>query len=230
MRTPAKTPAGALVVAMGKSMTADRLGLASRTAWKSTVREDAKRHRRLAKPGTGLVDEEADQSRETGSQRQDDSPARPGVARSSPAESEDDGGDGRYEKGEATPIDARQLLPHRSRGRTTKMKEEDEEEQRNGCDGQVKIEDPSPRGRPLGESAPEDRGNDRGNSPDGAQDTSVQSTLPHRDDIADDNLRHGQDASAADALDGPTGDHDVGGDGAAAEAASEGEEAYGQQG
>ncbi|RCI10253.1 hypothetical protein L249_8520, partial [Ophiocordyceps polyrhachis-furcata BCC 54312] len=207
-----------------------RTGLEHGLEGRSTLREDAERHRRLAQPGAGLVGEEADQSGETGSQRNDDSPARPAVARPSPAEGDDDGGHGRNEQREAAPIDARQLLSHRARRRTTEMKKEDEKKQGDGRDGQVEVEDPSPRGRPLGESPSEDRGNDRSNGPYGAQDTSVQATLPHRDGIADDNLRHGQDAAASDPLDSPAGDDEVGGEGAAAEAASEGEEAHGQQG
>src|SRR5919202_2683261 len=79
------------------------------------------------------------------------------------------------------------------------------DDQRDDADGDVHVEDPAPGGV-IGEEPTEQRTHNTG-EPEGRTNVAlVASTLPRRDDIADDRLRQHDQPATTDALQRPKGD------------------------
>ena len=80
-----------------------------------------------------------------------------------------------------------------------------DDDQRDGADRQVDVEDPVP-GELLDEDAAEQRADDARDAEDRAEEPLVATAFARRDDVADDRLRTDHQAAAAETLDGPERD------------------------
>lgn len=89
--------------------------------------------------------------------------------------------------------------------RRLNVEEEDDEHDGDAAERQVEVKEPPPlAGR--GEGAANRRTDGRGERPHAADDSKVRAPLREWDEVADDDLDHGEDCTSADALDRTTRD------------------------
>ena len=171
----------------------------------SAVGEELGRHGGFGNVTGELVDEEAKHAREAENEGQDRPPRGPGVFGAGPGESEEDGRDGRGERGGTDPVDPLDPVQNRALAMVLEVEKRDDEAEGYAADWQVDVENPTP-GDVLGEDATEDGADDRTDGICPRDQPAVLTSLPQRQEIADDDFAKGDDASSSEALDHPSRD------------------------
>ena len=196
---------------------------------RSAVREELRRHGGFGNVAGELVNEEAKHAYETENEGQDRPPRGPGVFGAGPSESEEDGRDGRGERGGTDPVDPLDPVHNRALAMVLEVEKWDDEAEGYAADWQIDVENPAP-GDMLGKDATENGADDRTDGISPRNQPTVLTSLPQRQEIADDDFAEGDDASPSKALDHPSRDEHRGAVCPSGQAGSQHEEEHGYDG